>query len=451
MKRVVFLSDILFHSPTREVSYHRWVMDLIEPAVKSAIGLPIIDFISLSNKKGEVFDRDYFYELSSVYDVTDGYFSYEIDKISDKSWKYFFSFINQDDFILGVELGIDLRNVLTEKNITFINFWFHSFHLFDDMTFMLNTNNEKIYRRIKQYQIPQAKFELYTNITKKLLNNQTKNLNIEDNCCLFIGQTFQDKSVEKDGIFLNISYFAEKLENLSKKYSTIYYIPHPSIAKEKHPQIDAFLKNRPYIKRLENIPTYALLASPKVQKVIGISSSVLYEAQFFGKEIEYLYQPLFDIDGEFGLNEFTSVYNDYFNPNFWGNIFDGFFEIKQGNLGEVLFDNNMSLLRRISGSYHGYRWIDPNMKMIDKTNGLQTQIKNVNNQLDEAINAISILSNNIAKISQNDYAICIYRKIKTQDTVTRYLFGIPFFKRIKRQGIKRIYILGIKVYSLENS
>ena len=449
MKRIIFLSDFLFHSPDREASYHRWIMDLLEPAVKSVIGKPIIDFVNLTNDHGERFNRDYFYELSDINNVTDGYYSYDMKKINKKSWKYFFSFINTEDFILGVELGIDLRQVLTNNKIIFINFWFHSFHLFDDMFLMLNTNNMELYSRIKKYQIPTAKFELYTTIVTKLLKEQAQKVAIDNNSCLFIGQTFQDKSVEKSGVFLNISHFGKRLDQLSKEYSTIYYIPHPAVAKERNVEIESFIKEHPYIKKLENIPTYVLLSSSKVEKVIGISSSVLYEAQFFNKEIEYLYQPLFDIDGSFGLNTFISVYNDYLNPAFWCEILKDFFRINYNRKDDILFDKRISVFRSVANSYHGYRWLDPYMKMVDKTNGLNTQIKNLANYVNESTKKINNLETEVCRLASEKSSLCIYRKLKKGNVVIRYLFGIPIFKRIKSEHYKKIYILGIPVCSIE--
>ncbi len=438
MKRIIFLSDVLFHSPKINYVYHRWVIDLVEPAIKCVTNKKVENFIDLKNTKGEIFDRNYFFRLSNIYNVSDTYFPYNINLINEESWKYFFSFINKDDFILGVELGVDLRNILTSKNITYINFWFHSYHLFDDTCFMLNTNKEDIYKKINLYKIVPEKFELYAYITKQLLKKSAEQLNIDDNCCLFIGQTFKDKSVEKDGVFLNISYFGKRLDQLSKKYSTVYYIPHPFVAQLNNEQIDSFLKERPYIKILENVPTYTLLSSPKVSKVVGISSSVLYEAQFFGKEIEYFYQPLFNIDtGNFGLNEFVSVYNDYLNPKFWSDVFAKHFIINSKNKDIIIYDRRTSLIREIADSYHGYRWIDNNKRILDKIDNLQSQIDNI--------------INNTSNLAQKNFISRIYKKVSTEDLEIRYFYGIPFLKVAKKQGTTRIYFLGLLVLNIERA
>ena len=60
-----------------------------------------------------------------------------------------------------------------------------------------------------------------------------KDNDLEEHCVLFIGQTLKDKSVEKNGIYLNVTHFENKLKELSKQYSKIYYIPHPGLGKKR--------------------------------------------------------------------------------------------------------------------------------------------------------------------------------------------------------------------------
>ena len=56
-----------------------------------------------------------------------------------------------------------------------------------------------------------------------------------------------------------------------------------------------------------------MLSRNEIKKVVAISSSVLYEAKFFGKDIEYLYQPVID-------ENYIIIYKEYFNTSFWIDI-----------------------------------------------------------------------------------------------------------------------------------
>lgn len=377
-QRLVFINDILFHSPSNVGTWHSWIADILNPAVDAACGQRIQLFTEITDNQGQYFNRDLFFALSGIEDVPESYYLYDINKINQKSWDYLFSFINENDFLIGCELGLDLRRKFTENNIVFINFWFHSFHLFDDICFMLNTNNKTLFHRIKEYQIPHAKFELYAHIAKRQLNRMFNDDSIEDNCCLFIGQTLTDKSVERNGEFLNIMHFPSEIDLAAQKYKTIYYLPHPDCPVNQNVELMNFISQRPYIQILDNVSTYGLLASPKVKAVIGISSSVLYEAQFFGKENRYLYQPLFDIDTDFGENTYISVYNDYLNPEFWIHVLPGFFGIKEYHYKRNIFDPRQSCLRGdVLNFYHGYRVLDKNVMVSEQLAALRQSINNI--------------------------------------------------------------------------
>ena len=184
-----------------------------------------------------------------------------------------------------------------------------------------------------------------------------------------------DKSVERDGVFLNITHFAKEIDLAAEKYSTIYYLPHPYYPVNQNAELMKFISQRPYIHILDNVPTYGLLASSKVKAVMGISSSVLYEAQFFSKDIQYLYQPLFDIDGDFGENTYISVYNDYLNPEFWINVLPGFFKIKEYTYKNDIFNPRQSCLRGdVLNFYHGYKILDKKVLLDERITGLKHRI-----------------------------------------------------------------------------
>ena len=416
MKRLIFMNDILFHSTSNLPTWHSWIADILNPAIDLACNQKIILFPDLTNKDGEVFNRKKFYELSNIHNITQSYYPYEISNIQKSSWEYLFSFITKEDLIIGCEIGLDLRRALTKERISFINFWFHSFKLFDDICFMLNTNNRTIFKKIKKYQIPKQKFNLYTTITKRKLLSDVEKLPIEDNCCLFIGQTMTDKSIEKNGKFLNISDFAKEIDDCHHKYSKIYYVPHPYAPIKSCPEVYEFIKKRPFIQVLQNVPTYTLLSSDKVKKVIALSSSVLYEAQFFGKDIEYLYQPLFNIDAEYDENTWISVYNDYLNPKFWIEILDEYFQVNQENALITLFDHRQSVIRGdVANAYHGYRLLDNYMLISDK-------------------------------IKQLENKPSIYKTTKTHNKIAHYLCGIPFYKQIQKDNKMTYYLLGLPIY-----
>lgn len=380
MKKIVFLNDFLIHDCCWDATYHKWMGKLLEPLVKQATGQDIIYIDNLINTHNDIFSRTAFYQLSGLEHVPLYYYQYDSKAIKQESIDYLNQFIDKNTFVIGIELGLDLRNILEKMGIKFINFWFHSYKLFDDVFFMLNTNDNFIYDRLKQYQVPQERFYFYANYWKTQIQEQhkLKDIPLEENSVLFVGQTFQDKSILKDGIYLNILNYQEKLAELSKQYKKIYYAPHPLVA--NNPEVEAYIAQTPYIEKLENISTYFLLTAPEIKKVIGISSSLLYEAQFFGKEVEYLYQPLFDIDASFGQNTFISIYNDYFNPYFWSDILSQHFETNKNVINQILFFEDKNKIRNIRNLYWGYASLDTYQAESIKKEAYEEILKLINAQ-----------------------------------------------------------------------
>lgn len=391
IKKLVFVWDFLYHDFTNSDTYHYYAVDLFRPLVKIAAGLDIEELRTLKNKNGEEFSRNKFYMLSDYKNISECYFTYDISKIKQPSIDYLRTFIDEETFVFGFEMGMELRQILTDLNINFVNFWYHSWKLFDDAFLMINTNNRKIYDKLQEYKVPKEKFWFYASYWKHFSERkgELKYLKrLKENSCLFVGQTLKDKSTDKNGVMLNISHFKQEIENFSKQYAKIYYIPHPLV--QYNDEIEKYLKETPYVEKLENVETYHLLMSDKIKKVMGISSSVLYEAQFFGKDITYFYKPLFKIDEEFSLNTFTSVFQDYYNPYFWADVLSVVTETNKNIKSEIWFDDISNKFRNINHLYYGYRNFNENYRFYNK---LQMEIDLLNkNKIRSKIIFYNILS-----------------------------------------------------------
>lgn len=377
--KIVYTMDFLYHAFTNLNTYHYWSVELINPIIKMVTNQPIIELKNLQNADNEVFSREKFYSLSEINQVADAYYNYDVSLLKKESIDYLKSFLNENTLVIGSELGIELKKILTDLNIPFINLWFHSWKLFDDSFFMVNTNNKTIFDVLQKYKVDRLQFDFYANYWK-IWSEQKKHIkdeNLVENSVVFIGQTLRDKSTDKNGKYLNILDFKTELQNLMLTYNHIYYIPHPYV--DYNQEIEDYINQTPYITKLTTIPTYNVLMSRKITKVISISSSVLYEAQFFGKEIEYLYKPLFNIDGTFEDDTFTSIYNDYFNPTFWKEILEHFMPININVPNKNLFFNNDNKFRDIKGLYYGYAHFDKHKINETKINECMHKINNVEN------------------------------------------------------------------------
>ena len=392
MKNIYFMTDFLFHDFSNESTYHNWFFSLLKPIINSIGIISCYEFKDIINKNNDTFSRNTFFKISNIENPEFSYYLYDINKISESSWNYFFNFIDEDDFILGFELGKELREKLNYRNIKFINFWIHSFKLFYDITFMCNTNDLYIYNTLIKYQIHNHEFEFFGNFWKTYIKEKKLiyDNNIENNSILFIGQMPNDKSVQNGLKYLNITDYEDKLDALSLKYSKIYYQEHPSLSLLKNnitiDKINLFIKNKHYIEKLpKNTKTYSLLSSEKIAKVISISSSVIFEARYFGKDTEYLYRPLFIIDGEFGINTFISINASLWSQKFWADIF----QVK-GTFSEHSYLNyHKDYIRDIKNIYFGYDFLDREFSSKNNCSLLNIRMQKVETSIQNIFMEIS--------------------------------------------------------------
>ena len=246
--------------------------------------------------------------------------------------------------------------------------------MFDDLAFGIYTNDINVYDKLLKYKIPQEKFYFYANYWKVFMqnNNLVNDSKLEDNSIAFVGQTVKDKSVIKDGVYLNVSHFEDKLKEYKEKYSKIYYLPHPYLRRYAK-DLYKYISKCPYLTLLNNHSTYGLLASEKIKKVVGISTSVLYEAKYFNKEVEYLYKPLFNIDVPFEEHSYISIFEDYWNPKFWADILSPLCETNPNVSNINHFKGSVNKLRNIQDMYWGYAQLDP----IKRIPNMEESIKRI--------------------------------------------------------------------------
>lgn len=358
MKKIIFTSDFLYFSQKHIFKDSLFLQKLFYPIIKDILKSEVEIYFDVRTRK-EIFSREYFFQLGNLNNISQTYNSYDIKNFNENQKEYLAKFIDKDTIIIGFEL-YNLTEHLTSLGCKVIDFAHHSYKLFNDNTFAISTNDINIHNQLLKYQVPQDKFYYYANYWKVFMehNNLIPDKKIKDNACLFIGQTLKDRSVDKDGVFLNVTHFEEKLKELSKQYSNVYYIPHPGLGRKRKVIYD-FIKKCPYIELLENCSTYGLLASDKVKKVVAISTSVLYEAQYFGKEIEYLYKPLFNIDAPFEEHSYISVHEDYWNPKFWADILSPVCDVKEDVKDVNYFKGQNNMIRNVKNTYWGYAQLDP--------------------------------------------------------------------------------------------
>lgn len=375
MKRFVYTNDFVFHAQ-REAPrvFHEELFELLQIPLESGTRGRLEVICSCKDQAGEVFSRKRFLTLSGFDDVPDTYFACDFQKISAASVAYFKSFFDNGTVFIGCELGLELRDWLTRNGYTYVNFWYHPFKLLDDIFFLVGSNDRNVYDMLMSRRVDSRKLEFHARYYSLYArhNKMVRDAALEDGCCLFIGQLPRDKSVQDGGRFLTIADFPEKIAELESRYSRIYYVPHPKLGKDD--VVGRFLSAHDRISVLRDVPTYCLLASEKVRKVVALSSSVVYEAKLFGKDAEYLFRPLFDVDGPYSPNSFVSVYHDYFRPSFWNDVIrclDGESVSSAGGADDELMDFGLGRIRDLVKAQWGFKYLGRLERLENRLEGIE--------------------------------------------------------------------------------
>jgi len=250
----------------------------------------------------------------------------------------------------GTSIYFEKKDKLNSSEII-LNLSIHPIRFADDIFFNFETNDENLKEKLKKYEVNYDTFYHYADIVKATCLKTVKHNDIKENSMLLVGQTQKDKVIFDGTKHLTLIDYIEKIKNLSKEHSHIYFKPHPYAKNNK--EILKLLK-----KEFKNISLidkniYHLLSNNNISHVVGLNSSVLYEAKYFNKEVTFLYKPYFDFQ-----NNDIGIYGDYFSSSFWADILD----VENTNISLPFTPNR---LRKSINDFWGYNEISDEIILKD--------------------------------------------------------------------------------------
>ncbi len=244
--------------------------------------------------------------------------------------------------------------------IPYIELAIHSIRFLDDLILAFRSSDNCIYEKLKSFEMNVEEIFYYVNLLKaEALRKYSYHYNtLENNSAIFFGQTAIDRSLldYKNKQLVDFMMYKDKFEQLTDKFETVYYKPHPHYTDDN---ILNFVKKFSNTKIIHNeINTYDLLSLPNIKCCCAISSGTLNEARYFGKDIEcFLGQPYIYSDEIKNKNKlsknihYISISRDFLTPNFWSEILSPLIKTKKIKTFKV---NTTNKLRRIIGSSWGY-------------------------------------------------------------------------------------------------
>lgn len=346
----IFLTaDFLMTNEPEQRSNLKWFQDILQRPI-SIKGRNNVSTFTLTDFCKDYSRSDFFGLLNVSFDESKTQLFFSKEDLNEASLNYVSNILQDCDLIIGYELSEQTRYILEQINVKYIDIWLHPIRYLNDVMFGIYSNSNSINQRIKTYSVDDEIF--YINAEMLKVQNyrgfrRFKN-NLIPGSALFVGQTLTDKAIFSKGKMLSVLDFKDEFKSITKKYERVYYSRHPFV-KEGDEEIISFLKRFPNVEVIGS-PTYNLLAAKEIEYVFTVSSSVVHEAHYFGKESKFLFKPIFNTFGE--SKDYYPIMHAIFFESFWSSVL---YDTDATKKDMYLGDNK---IRDALSFYWGYRKID---------------------------------------------------------------------------------------------
>lgn len=207
------------------------------------------------------------------------------------------------DLVIGFEMSQAFEHSLKKRGIPFISFDISPLRFMSDLCIRIRSHSSH-FCFPSSWELSENEIQFEANYMKasKLLVNGA---HFSEKSVLVVGQTRNDRSVIHKGKYQWIGDHCEAIKKSCDGYE-IYYKAHPY--NDDADVICEMLGAH----NVTDFNIYRLLATDELACVIGLSSSVLYEAKYFGKR-SHAMLPLFKGITTLSARKFLSV-------GFWRDI-----------------------------------------------------------------------------------------------------------------------------------
>ncbi len=186
--------------------------------------------------------------------------------------------------VIGFELAELQKRLLSQLRIPWVDLNIHPYRFGPDVLFAVQTNHGGVLEALRAHHAEDWAFEPWADLMAATAVKMPPNLPVTE-ACLVVGQTRVDRALISGGGLVDLRSFAAPLHAAIGRQGRILFKPHP-YNPDGFGLHDIGLPLRRIREAAENI--YVLLAQDAIRRVIGVSSSVVAEARFFGKEAVFL-------------------------------------------------------------------------------------------------------------------------------------------------------------------
>lgn len=197
--------------------------------------------------------------------------------------------------VLSYEMPPWLQQVLDANGSDWLDIRLSGLRFGADLYFALRTNNPALYAAVHAHSVSATEVAAEAALLAAKLRYRLRYEPIAgamNDQCIYIGQTERDASlITDDGRFVRAADYAQTLKQLAAS-GPLHYKPHPfagDFARQEQAALEQITGRKVSICEAD---TYELLAREDKILLVGLSSGVLQEAAWFGREAYALFRPI---------------------------------------------------------------------------------------------------------------------------------------------------------------
>lgn len=318
MSRVILTGDILrpqedAFRPAQDGNI-RWLHRLLRRPIGTAIGAEPQALLWAE------FDTPAFYEAAGASKDIEGWITlFDAPELPREAAAMLARPFHDTAAVIGFELAELQTRLLSRMGVPWIDLNIHPYRFGPDVLFAVRTNHPGVLEALRAHHAEDAEFEAWADLLAATAVKMPPALPVTEGC-LVVGQTRVDRSLISGGRLLDLRDFAAPLHAALGREARFLFKPHP-YNPDGFGLHDIGIPARRIREVTENI--YVLLAQEALTRVVGVSSSVLAEARFFGKEAVVLGTPPIRVaPGRDALAPglHASVVDAWLNADFWRDL-----------------------------------------------------------------------------------------------------------------------------------
>jgi len=223
--------------------------------------------------------------------------------------------LREADLIVGFEMPPNMIRVLNGMGLRFVDITQDPMRFCPDLFFRVRGNDPTMTARVAKWEVSDATVRTEADrLQARIVPGRHGAASV-----LFVGQVEIDSSLIANATLTRVDRFITEIEQ-ELAGRALLLKPHPMAPKSQ--DLLTLYKNFPKSRFIvENI--YALLASPTIEHVVTLSSSVAAEAPMFGKTVRQLVTPDTHALPAGIVSRFHRVDARITSTAFWGDILDG--------------------------------------------------------------------------------------------------------------------------------